>query len=93
MFCKEINKNQLLKNNLSFQARYLANTVDPYVTILLRAVRSDQKLQGYQITAYFNKQDGRVQIILANLAESESWRMCADAVLLSDHKMMVSALL
>lgn len=67
--------------------------MNPYVTIILRAVRSDHKLQGYQITAYFNKQERRVQIILTNLAESENWRMRADAVLLSDHKMAVSALL
>uniref|UniRef100_H3C494 Vitellogenin 2 n=1 Tax=Tetraodon nigroviridis TaxID=99883 RepID=H3C494_TETNG len=72
------------------KARYLANIVRPYVTILIRAVRSDHKPQGYQITAYFNKQDRRVQIVLANLAESENWRMCADAVLLSDHKMTAS---
>lgn len=65
----------------------------PYMTIILRAVRSDRKLQGYQITAYIDKQDRRVQIIVVNLAEHENWRMCADAVLLSNHKMNVSALI
>lgn len=71
----------------------MARTVHPFVTILIRAVRSDHKQQGYQITAYINKEDKRVQIIVANLAEEENWRMCMDTVLLSNHKMMVSALL
>nr|XP_061832120.1 vitellogenin-2-like isoform X2 [Nerophis lumbriciformis] len=69
-------------------AKYLANAVNPSVTILIRAVRADQKVQGYQISAYFDKATSRLQVILANLAEKNNWRICADGVMLSDHKLM-----
>lgn len=64
-----------------------------FLTVIIRAVRSDQKLQGYQVTAYFDKQSRRVQIILANLDEQEKWGMYATAALLSNHKMMVRSLI
>ncbi|XP_061883865.1 vitellogenin-2-like isoform X2 [Entelurus aequoreus] len=69
-------------------AKYLANVVNPSVTILIRAVRADHKVQGYQISAYFDKATSRLQVILANLAEKNNWRICADGVMLSDHKLM-----
>lgn len=67
--------------------------MQPYITIVLRAVRRDSELQGYQVTTYIAKQDRRVQIIVVNLSKHDNWRMCADAVLLSNHKMNVSALI
>lgn len=60
------------------------------MTILIRAVRPDHKLQGYQITAYFDRTTARLQIILANLIENDPWRICADGVMLSYHKLMVT---
>nr|AAK15157.1 vitellogenin B [Melanogrammus aeglefinus] len=70
------------------KAKYLANAINPTVTILVRAVRADHKAQGYQATAYWDKPASRVQLILANLVEENHWRICADAVLLSYEKIM-----
>lgn len=64
-----------------------------FVTILLRAVRRDQKLQGYQLTGYINKEEKRVQFVLVNLAQNENWKMSVDTAVLSNHKMMVSTLI
>ncbi|XP_068447342.1 vitellogenin-2-like [Clinocottus analis] len=69
-------------------AKYLSQALNPAVTILIRAVRVDQKVQGYQIAAYIDKVNHRLQIIFANLEENNHWRICVDGVLLSNHKAM-----
>ncbi|XP_041647048.1 vitellogenin-2-like isoform X8 [Cheilinus undulatus] len=70
------------------KAKYLASEVSPAVTILVRAVRVDHKPQGYQIAAYFDRATARLQLIFANLAEEDHYRICADGVMLSHHKLM-----
>lgn len=76
-------------SGLFFKAKYLANSFTPAVTILIRAVRADHKVQGYQIAAYFDKANARLQLIFANLAENDHWRICADGMMLSYSKLMV----
>uniref|UniRef100_A0A8C3AJM4 Phosvitin n=1 Tax=Cyclopterus lumpus TaxID=8103 RepID=A0A8C3AJM4_CYCLU len=76
------------RNSKQVNTKYLSDTVAPAVTILIRALRVDRKVQGYQIAAYVNTTDARVQVIFANLEENDNWRICADGVILSDHKAM-----
>uniref|UniRef100_A0A673LNS8 Vitellogenin-like n=1 Tax=Sinocyclocheilus rhinocerous TaxID=307959 RepID=A0A673LNS8_9TELE len=79
--------NQFLLNACSFfQAKYLGNTVPPVFAIIARAVRVDRKLLGYQLAAFFDKPSARVQLIASSIAENDNWKLCADGVLLSKHK-------
>uniref|UniRef100_A0A673LFD8 Vitellogenin-like n=1 Tax=Sinocyclocheilus rhinocerous TaxID=307959 RepID=A0A673LFD8_9TELE len=68
------------------QAKYLGNTVPPVFAIIARAVRVDRKLLGYQLAAFFDKPSARVQLIASSIAENDNWKLCADGVLLSKHK-------
>uniref|UniRef100_A0A4W5M4M8 Uncharacterized protein n=1 Tax=Hucho hucho TaxID=62062 RepID=A0A4W5M4M8_9TELE len=92
VYDRKFNKNHKCREELSFkmcfssQAKFLGNTLAPKVTILFRLVRADDKMDGYQVTAYLNKATSRLQIILAALDESDNWKLCADSVLLSKHK-------
>lgn len=76
-------------SSLCLQAKYLSNTVRPQLTVLVRAIRQDNKNQGYQFAAYYDRQTARVQIIVANLTENDNWTICTDSVMLSYHKVMV----
>uniref|UniRef100_A0A673LKV0 Vitellogenin-like n=1 Tax=Sinocyclocheilus rhinocerous TaxID=307959 RepID=A0A673LKV0_9TELE len=67
-------------------AKYLGNTVPPVFAIIARAVRVDRKLLGYQLAAFFDKPSARVQLIASSIAENDNWKLCADGVLLSKHK-------
>uniref|UniRef100_A0A8C2GEU2 Vitellogenin 2 n=1 Tax=Cyprinus carpio TaxID=7962 RepID=A0A8C2GEU2_CYPCA len=46
----------------------------------------DHKLLGYQLAAFFDKPTARVQLIVSSIAENDNWKLCADGVLLSKHK-------
>uniref|UniRef100_A0A8C1RV47 Vitellogenin 2 n=1 Tax=Cyprinus carpio TaxID=7962 RepID=A0A8C1RV47_CYPCA len=73
----------------SSRAKYLGNAVPPVFAIIARAVRVDHKLLGYQLAAFFDKPTARVQLIVSSIAENDNWKLCADGVLLSKHKVTV----
>uniref|UniRef100_A0A673KR31 Vitellogenin-like n=1 Tax=Sinocyclocheilus rhinocerous TaxID=307959 RepID=A0A673KR31_9TELE len=67
------------------QSRFLGDSVPPVVAIIARVVRVDRKLLGYQLTAYLDMPNSRVQIIVVSIAVKNNWKMCADGVFLSKH--------
>ncbi|CAJ1060689.1 vitellogenin-1-like [Xyrichtys novacula] len=66
--------------------KFLGNEVPPTFAVVVRAVRADQKVFGYQLAVYLDKPESRLQIIVANLAADSNWKLCADGVVLSMHK-------
>nr|XP_021325376.1 vitellogenin [Danio rerio]XP_021330153.1 vitellogenin [Danio rerio] len=65
------------------ETRSLVDSVPPVVAIIGRVVRVDHKLLGYQLTAYVDRPNSRVQMIVVSIAAKDNWKMCADAVLMS----------
>uniref|UniRef100_A0A672MZJ0 Vitellogenin-like n=1 Tax=Sinocyclocheilus grahami TaxID=75366 RepID=A0A672MZJ0_SINGR len=68
------------------QAMFLGNAVPPVFAVIARAVRVDHKLLGYQLAAYFDKQNARVQLVVSSIAENDNLKICADGAVLSKHK-------
>lgn len=56
--------------------------------MIARAVRG-QAVAGYQLAVYFDKPTARIQVVLADLASENHYKMCVDAVVLSKHKVTV----
>ncbi|KAF6714670.1 Vitellogenin-1 [Oryzias melastigma] len=73
----------------SFEAIYSKNEFlderDVAVVVSVRAVKTNKKDLGYQVVVYVDKPNARLQIILYPLSGS-NWKLCADGVLLSKHK-------
>lgn len=70
------------------QNYFLGKEVAPLFAIIVRAVRAN-KVEGYQLAVYLDKPTTRLQIILAALAADNNWKLCADGILLSKHKVTV----
>ncbi|XP_054020932.1 vitellogenin-1 [Dryobates pubescens] len=62
---------------------FLGDVIPPGITIVAQAVRSDNRNQGYQATAYVRSDAAKVdvQLVVVQLAET-NWKACADAVIL-----------
>uniref|UniRef100_A0A8C6WFF1 VWFD domain-containing protein n=1 Tax=Neogobius melanostomus TaxID=47308 RepID=A0A8C6WFF1_9GOBI len=54
--------------------------------LILRAVKADNKPLGYEIAGYMDRDHNRVQVIIAAQAPEDNWRLVADAIKLSKHK-------
>nr|BAD93695.1 vitellogenin [Verasper moseri] len=66
--------------------KYLGKEATPVFAIILRAIRADKKMMGYELSVYLDKPTARIQLILAALAADDNWKLCADGVLLSKFK-------
>lgn len=71
------------------QNKFLGSEVAPSFAIIFRAVRADHKVEGFELSAYLDRPSARIQIILAALAANNNWKLCADGVVLSKHKVTV----
>ncbi|MGH0139050.1 UNVERIFIED_CONTAM: hypothetical protein FKN15_070977 [Acipenser sinensis] len=62
--------------------KFLGDAMPPMLALVLRAIRSDGKQQGYQVAFYYDDKTNkpRVQVMAANLREQSKWQVCADAV-------------
>uniref|UniRef100_H3BVT1 Vitellogenin 2 n=1 Tax=Tetraodon nigroviridis TaxID=99883 RepID=H3BVT1_TETNG len=67
------------------QTKFLGKQAAPTVAVIARAVRG-QAVAGYQLAVYFDKPTARIQVVLADLASENHYKMCVDAVVLSKHK-------
>ncbi|NWW92266.1 VIT1 protein, partial [Rhynochetos jubatus] len=65
------------------ERNFLGDVIPPGITIVAQAVRSDNRNQGYQATAYVRSDAAKVdvQLVVVQLAET-NWKACADAVIL-----------
>ncbi|NWS51043.1 VIT1 protein, partial [Chunga burmeisteri] len=65
------------------ERNFLGDVIPPGITIVAQAVRSDNRNQGYQATAYVRSDAAKVdvQLVVVQLVET-NWKACADAVIL-----------
>uniref|UniRef100_W5LDS8 Vitellogenin domain-containing protein n=1 Tax=Astyanax mexicanus TaxID=7994 RepID=W5LDS8_ASTMX len=67
----------------TLQRQLLEDAVPAVLAVIARVVRSDRNV-GYQLAAYLDKPTSRAQLVFFPIAEK--WKVCADAVLPSQHK-------
>ncbi|NWS81383.1 VIT1 protein, partial [Toxostoma redivivum] len=70
-------------SSLTQERNFLGDIIPPGITVVAQAVRSDNRNQGYQATAYVRSDAAKVdvQLVVVQLAET-NWKACADAVIL-----------
>ncbi|XP_056353817.1 vitellogenin-1-like [Oenanthe melanoleuca] len=69
-------------SSLTRERNFLGDVIPPGITVVAQAVRSDNRNQGYQATAYVRSDAAKVdvQLVVVQLAET-NWKACADAVI------------
>ncbi|XP_072555899.1 vitellogenin-like [Paramormyrops kingsleyae] len=70
------------------KSRFLGDSMPPAIVVIVRAVRTNGTMEGYQAAAYIDNANARLQVIVAALEENDNWKMCADGIMLSKHKVM-----
>ncbi|KAK1896871.1 Vitellogenin-1 [Dissostichus eleginoides] len=71
---------------ITTQNKFLAKNLAPIFAIIARVIKVDKRMIGYELAVYLDRPTSRLQIVLAALAADDNWKLCADGVLLSKHK-------
>ncbi|KAL3047366.1 hypothetical protein OYC64_021559 [Pagothenia borchgrevinki] len=71
---------------ITTQNKFLAKKIAPIFAIIARVIKIDKRVIGYELAGYLDRPTSRLQIVLAALAADDNWKLCADGVLLSKHK-------
>ncbi|XP_030063303.1 vitellogenin-1 [Microcaecilia unicolor] len=70
------------------ESGYLRDAIPPGFTFVARAIRSDGKEEGYQVTAYLDSKtiNSQMQLVVVPLDEKNPWKACTDATVTRDHR-------
>ncbi|KAJ4942878.1 hypothetical protein JOQ06_005390 [Pogonophryne albipinna] len=71
---------------ITTQNKFLAKHLAPIFAIIAHVIKVDKREIGYELAGYLDRPTSRLQIVLAALAADDNWKLCADGVLLSKHK-------
>ncbi|XP_043860011.1 vitellogenin-1-like [Dromiciops gliroides] len=62
---------------------FLGDTLPPTVTVIVQAIRTDNKEQGFQVTGYVHSNSSKVNMQLVGVPlTNEKWKICVDATVL-----------
>uniref|UniRef100_A0A8C0FX62 Phosvitin n=1 Tax=Chelonoidis abingdonii TaxID=106734 RepID=A0A8C0FX62_CHEAB len=68
--------------------KFLGDSKAPDLAVILRAIRNDRKLAGFQLVLYTDLYSTRprIQVFVSNITGSSRWKICADASIINAHK-------
>ncbi|XP_056893096.1 vitellogenin-1-like isoform X2 [Takifugu flavidus] len=69
------------------QNKFLGSSGVPSFAVVVRAVKG-KMVAGYQLAVYMDKPTNRIQMILADLNSENNWKLCADGIVLSEHRVV-----
>uniref|UniRef100_A0A674IYL4 Uncharacterized protein n=1 Tax=Terrapene triunguis TaxID=2587831 RepID=A0A674IYL4_9SAUR len=69
-------------------SKFLGDSKAPDLAVILRALRNDRKLAGFQFVLYTDLYSTRprIQVFVSNITGSSRWKICADASIINAHK-------
>ncbi|EMP27370.1 Vitellogenin-2 [Chelonia mydas] len=72
--------------------KFLGDSKPPILAVILRAVRNDRKLAGFQLVLYadLHSTTPRIQVFVSNISESSIWKLCADASIVNSYKAVLT---
>ncbi|TWW57989.1 Vitellogenin [Takifugu flavidus] len=80
-------KTHKFNKNHRKQNKFLGSSGVPSFAVVVRAVKG-KMVAGYQLAVYMDKPTNRIQMILADLNSENNWKLCADGIVLSEHRVV-----